>query len=75
MASNNPSQPELATKTREEGEVSSSSNEDQNPVCSSALFADAFNTPASSRTIPFHLMNKFTLSNRADDESGSESER
>ncbi|KAL9365388.1 hypothetical protein Peur_043261 [Populus x canadensis] len=65
MASNNPSQPEFATKTREEGEVSSSSNDDQNPVCSSALFADAFNTPASARTIPFHPMNKFILSNRA----------
>ncbi|KAJ6429109.1 hypothetical protein OIU84_020696 [Salix udensis] len=65
MASNNPSQPELATKTREEGEVSSSSNDDQNPVCSTALFADAFNTPASSRTIPSLLMNKFTLANRA----------
>jgi hypothetical protein len=28
MASDNPSQPELATKAREEGEVSSSSNDD-----------------------------------------------
>ncbi|XP_034928609.1 uncharacterized protein [Populus alba] len=65
MASDNPSQPELATKAREEGEVSSSSNDNQNPICSAAPSADAINPPASARTILVPPMNKFTLANRA----------
>ncbi|CAK7325646.1 unnamed protein product [Dovyalis caffra] len=63
MASNNPSQPELATEAREEGEVSSSSNDDQYTVCSATLSAAAVNPTASSRTILVPPMNKFTLAN------------
>uniref|UniRef100_A0A6M2F0D2 Putative zinc-finger domain-containing protein n=1 Tax=Populus davidiana TaxID=266767 RepID=A0A6M2F0D2_9ROSI len=64
MASDSPSQPELATKARE-GEVSSSSNDDQNPICSAAPSADAVNPRASARTILVPPMNKFTLANQA----------
>ncbi|XP_021647068.2 uncharacterized protein LOC110640171 isoform X2 [Hevea brasiliensis] len=62
MSSNpeNPNPPQRHTKTREEGELSSSTEGDENPVCSATQSAGSVNPPAPAGSIPIPSLNKFT---------------